>query len=374
MQASLLFRPTWLEIRAAMLKFKPARKTLPFFLIPLIGTLVGQTTAILAAGYQVDGHILRGYTTPNGSQGTASNWFQVKVDRCSTTITAGPINDPVIEFFQHCFDGKNSSLLVKYVAQSPLKVANEATLMLNSGPVPEYGYGMISEVWLAYASACFYQRLANGHSPPVFDMGGGFRESHQMVKSDWRLTKTAPPLLDYMRDFADGFRYSEEDGKLLKQQLPSPFNRGYTNSIYSVILWTNHAGLTLPLQWRVVQYRPNLVTGRLEPITTHGFTTAISMEGYASDFSPHMPKNTRIIDNTLEAQGSPVHTYAYMTTNGQIRTLAQLEQETDFIFALQDAPPAPKRPAKRLLIALVVFVLILFPSIFFAWKYRPGKS
>lgn len=364
------------------------------FVLGFAMTLFGLLPVALAVKYQASGSIIRDYVKPDGSHGTVSNWFRLAAADSRCRITAGAIRDPTVEFFEYRCDGTNSSLLIKYSNHTnlltakpkdgqlmtttntePPKIANEATLMLNTGPVPEYGCGMISEVWLAYASAPFYERSANGRTEPVFSMGSGFREHHLMVKSEWKLTASVPVLLERMCDFSDGFRYDEQDGTLLKERLPSPFDQEGTNAVYSVTRWTNYDGLILPSEWQVVQYKPNLQTGQLEPkLTTRGYTVSVDTSDPGMDFAPLVPKNTRVIDSTLEAQGIPIRSYAYLTSDGRLRTLAEMARDQDFQWALQDADKARTLPGKRSLVAIIAAVLILFPLVFLLHRHWRRSS
>ena len=302
----------------------------------------------LAAAYQVSGSTIVDFVKNDGSIKTVSNWFRVVVADCRSRITAGGMGDPRVEYFEYCCDGKNSSLLIKYFP-GPVKLANQATLNLNTGPVPEYGNGQISQVWLAYASACFYQRSTPGRTDPVLNMGNGFRENHLKVKSEWKLTTSLPPVLEHMCDFSDGYRYNEQDGILLKEKWPSPFDKGSTNATYSVLQWTNYQGLTLPSEWQVIQYKPNLETGRLEPwVTTSGYTASVGTGAVDMNFAPSVPKVTRVIDNTLEAQGVPLRAYDYLAADGRLRTLAEIKRDPDFNLRFQeDAKKFQTAPATR---------------------------
>ena len=300
------------------------------------------------APYQVSGSIISDYVKADGSIRTVSNSFRVVVADCRSRITAGGgagAGAIGIESNEYCCDGTNSSLLVKFVPHT--NTANQAELTLNTGPVPEYGNGLISQVWLAYASACFYMNSTSEWTDAVFFMGRGFRENDLKVRSEWKLTTRVPPVLEHMCDFSDGYRYNtqyneqDDDNILLKEKMPRPFDRENTNAIYSVLQWTNFQGLTLPLEWRVVHYmptlEPNLANGKLEPrMTIHGYTTSVGTGAADMNFAPSVPKVTRVIDKTLEAQGVPLRMYIYLASDGRLRTLAEIKRDPDLKTALQE--------------------------------------
>jgi RNA polymerase sigma factor (sigma-70 family) len=304
----------------------------------------------LTATYQVSGSTIKDYVMADGSIKTVSNWFRVVVADCRSRITAGGAENARIEYFEYCCDGTNSSMLIKHVPHT--NSANQATLTLNTGPVPEWGNGQISQVWLAYASACFYLNSTSEWTDAVFFMGNGFRENHLKVQSQWKLTTSVPPVLEHMCDFSDGYRYNEQDEILLKEKMPSPFDRENTNATYSVLQWTNYQGLTLPLEWQVVHYmptlEPNLANGKLEPrMTIHGYTTSVGTGAADMDFVPSVPKVTLVIDDTLEAQGVPMRSYEYFAPDGRLRTLAEIKRDPDFKSALQEGRRVWGSPATR---------------------------
>ncbi len=186
-------------------------------------------------------------------------------------------------------------------------MVNEANLFLNPSVVPDYGFGLITPVWLAYASSWFYQRAGQHRTEPVFFMGSGFRASHLTVESKWELARQPPRMLVWMCDFTDGNQYREEHGTLIKERLPAPFDKPTTNAFYEALSWTNLGPLRFPLEWRVVQYKPNFTRLSLEPtITTWGHTLDISNGTSLADFHPEIPLKTRVVDRTLESQGVPL--------------------------------------------------------------------
>jgi len=278
---------------------------------------------------------------PGGGEGHATNWFRVVVSDAKTRIRAGGMSNEKVQFFEHTCDGTNSAMLMQYVSDSDddihwkRRVLNDAMLILNTGVVPEYNYGFITQVWLAYASRWFYSHSASHRTEPVFFMGRGFRSEGSTVESHWQLAKEPPGVLAWMCDYFDGGQYHREDLQLVRNPLPPPFDTLVTNSLYFVRSWTNFNELSLPLEWEIRRYRPNVSEGKLEvDYVTKGYTTAIRKGTSITNFTPTVPRRTYIIDRSLPAQGVSAAQYVYMTFEGRILTLPELQRRPDFLSIL----------------------------------------
>jgi hypothetical protein len=221
--------------------------------------------------------------------------------------------------------------------RSPTKAANDATLILSTNVVPEYGFGLMASVWLAYASSCYYDSANPEAVEPVSYLGPGFKEQHVNIKADWRLLNGRTPFIERSVEFADGFHYLQKGREFSKEPYPPPFDKGFTNCVYSVTQWTNISGSRFPLSWEVLQFKPDLDSGELKTRAhTYGRATEIGLEDVPMPQPSDLPQNTRIIDKTLEAQGIPIPTYAYMTTNGRVQSIAELRKQDLFQIALQN--------------------------------------
>jgi hypothetical protein len=344
---------------------------LTWFLLPLFLTRLAS-----AVQYEASGVAEQRYLQGDGSEGLVTNWFRVAVSDCHAVIRTGGMTDAAVEFFEYSCDGSNSTLLIKYLPNQELKkkvreIVNEANLFVNTGVVPEYGLGLITHVWLAYASSCFYQRSTTNRTEPVFFMGSGFRENHLTVESTWQLSQEQPRVLTWMCDYSDGHRYWEEHDTLLKERLPPPFDKPATNAFYSVSSWTNLDNQHLPLEWSVVQYKPNLAKGFIEPrITTLGHTLSLGNGTSRAHFVQEMPLRTRVIDKTLEAKGLPIRQYGYLTTNGQLLTLAAIKAQPGFAPNLEAGLRAASLSSRRQLILVVMVILVSFPVVIAVWRSR----
>lgn len=365
-----------------------------------IVTLGGATVSSLAGTvqlpvtYRVEGTIQREWHAPSGGVRTLTNWFIATVSNSCSAIRSGGMTDNAVDYFEYVCDGQDSSMLTKYVPRdatsvlirrggefrkTPLKgkqaTRNKATLMLNSGPVPEYGFGLISFVWIAYASAEFYSGQRTNYIDPVLDMGTGFRENELRVRAEWTLSPHAPALPEWMCDYGDGNQYSEEHGELIRKPFPKPFNSPMTNCVYEVLSWTNIGEVTLPSAWRLTEFRVNLEAKKYEikAITT-GITASADVQIPSGEFVIRGLADTRVLDRRLPAQGIPIRVVDYFSTNGSLLTLDQLRARPEFRPALADGLGARLAATKRRTTLLVIVAIFGFPSVFLLWNALRRKK
>ena len=360
------------------------------FLPPMLSIAVCAREA-----YEAHGSVEQRWLKTDLSWGTTTNWFWAAVSNCNCIIRTGGMADNAVEYFEYWSDGVSSTLLTKYapltnllVATRPLKngvslktnsvpykVLNDATLIINHGVIPEYGFGLITPVWLALASSCFYQCAVSNKSDPVIFIGPGFRESNLKVASGWRLADTPPRLLEWMCTICDGYKYHEEHDTLIKERLQSPFNKAFTNAWYSVLNWTNVNGLLIPREWTLIQLRPSAGRDFLETnMITSGRTEKVVLSEVEQDLGLPIPPNTRVLDRSLPSQGIPIREYAYFTTNGQLLSIPELKRQLNFPLMLADARQSAYSSTRRRTVLAVSLVLLCFPVAMVLWRSRHRQT
>lgn len=317
--------------------------------------------------YEMKGNIESRYLRHDGEWASITNWFEVSVSGCRSAIRAGSINDKAIEYFEYVCDGTKSALLIKYYPPEMRgsRSINQANLIINSGPVPEYGFGLITHVWLACASSCFFQKKG-GQIEPIFNMGPGFREHHLKVEANWSLAATNPKLPEWMCDFTDGKVYKEENGVFQTEPLPTPFDKPTTNAIFSVLAWRKLADLRLPSKWQVIEYKPDFTNQTLEAwkIVT-AYTTAVRAGTSRDSFAIQAPQYTWVTDRTLEARGVPVAEFSYISTNGNILSLSEMSQQRNFMPILKEGVKKVLVPKKRSHVVIAVSILCFLTVVVF---------
>jgi hypothetical protein len=360
------------------------------FLPPMPSVAVGAHEA-----YEAHGSLEQRWLKTDLSWGTTTNWFWAVVSNCNCIIRTGGMADNAVEYFEYWSDGVSSTLLTKYAPSTnvfvaarpfkngvslktnsvPYKVLNDATLIINHGVIPEYGFGLITPVWLALASSCFYQSAVSNKSDPVIFIGAGFRESNLKVASRWHLADTPPRLLEWMCTISDGYRYHEEHDTLIKERLPSPFNKSFTNAWYSVLNWTNVNGLVIPRDWTLIQLRPSTGEDVLETnMITSGRTQKVFLSRAEQDLGLPIPPNTRVLDRTLPSQGIPIRECAYFTTNGQLLGIGELKKQLNFPLMLADARQSAYASTRRRAVLAVSLVLLCFPVAMVLWRSRHRQT
>lgn len=343
--------------------------------LALIGTCK-QGAAAVSASYEMDGYVEQKYIR-KGEWDMITNWFQVAVSGARSTIRTGGMTDKAVDYFEYVNDGTNSEMLIKYNPPDPLsarKPINQASVIINSGAVPEYGFGLITPVWLACASSHFFHS-AGKQIEPIFYMGLGVRKHHLKVNAKWSLVAERPRLPEWMCDFSDGNTYNEENRALIVKKLPAPFDKPTTNSVYSVLSWTKVDDLHLPLEWRVIQYRPNLESQTLESkIISTGHTTVVRSGTSRDSFEIHAPEYSRVTDRTLEAQGVAVPEYTYLTTNGDLLPLSEIKKQIGFapILAAGERRVPVHASDRRLIVLAAIFIILCVLAVVLLWRWRQG--
>ena len=223
-----------------------------------------------------------------------------------------------VEFGEYGWDGTNSYVLHKFLTNElqntahslskstdtttyldkPSQARNQAQLRIFEGIDRPINNDDFESVWLAYASSAHYRARKSGEkTEPIWDMGGDASAAGKLFRAEWRLNPRPPFLPESVMDFTDGYEYSwvtespawsasqgapgqfqlltdVSKGEVRRargtrvahvQKMPAPFNRECTNSVFEVLAWTNINGLTLPREFRVTLYEPDLVA-KSEPV------------------------------------------------------------------------------------------------------------
>lgn len=346
--------------------------------------------------FEIEGKIEQTYHLQNTDKiSYLTNWFRLMVDGPKCKIRSGNLGDDAVRFFEHFCDGTNSYMLIQY-DESKTNIAhyiskgqnlvrtnssgsrsnvNNATLIINVGLVPEYAYGLISPVWLAYGSGEFYLNNTSNRCEPVVSMGRGFRERGLTVDSQWKLSDRAPHILSSMCDFYDGKTYREEGGRFIEDSLPEPLDKPTTNVIYQVTSWTNFNTLSFPLSWEVVRYRPNVSRRKMELASKVKGVSQIIRSGLTtSQLELLLPNRTRITDKRLSQLGFSIGQYTYSVVDGQVKDPNELSELKDFKRSIAAAKAgAPRKPQRFGLMAIMV-LLMAFPVVLWFWRHYHGNN
>ena len=312
--------------------------------------------------------------------------FRASVDGPNVAIRAKILSQTNIDYYEYTTEGTNSFLQTRFSddvlateayqnihgkwEKVPLKGGaqrpqNQATLIIRPGVIPEFGYDFITSVWLAYGSKYAYGETNEGMVAPLFDMGPGFREAGKKVRAQWMLQSEPPGLVRYLADYSDGNEYTKIGTQVKVTPLPEPFNKGFTNSLFTTSVWTNIGKLVIPTSFRLSRFGSDLSGSggpRLRLLYACSGSAQAVAEGVSrSDFKYHVPERCRVVDYSLPSIGVPLNMYTYLSVSGAVADLKQLEKSPAFRATLKRSRAVSKDPLKRFIIYIILFALLAVP-------------
>ncbi|MDR3457140.1 MAG: hypothetical protein P4N60_06810 [Verrucomicrobiae bacterium] len=270
---------------------------------------------------------------------------------------------------------------------------NNSVGFVERGVVPDNVAGnQVSELWLAFASGCYFDGLTNNMMKPVYDeMDPSMRGRYEVVKSRWQRFESSPKLpqrVVYTNNQIEGFY----KGKTVKRPAPHPFENGYDRAEYESSSTTNVGGLVLPRKFSFKEYAviqtakadSHLVLYRV----VEGYLTAAEPVCERTVFLPSLTDASYVDDARFARLPHPVISLSYMVTNRvwpqfDSPVLQNLYAEearrqeaytTNHVDTLLDGT-GPGSKSKRLMV-LLFLILSIFPLGYFikrTWK-AGGKT
>ena len=201
----------------------------------------------------------------------------------------------------------------------------EAYLSVNPTVVPQFSTFTLP--WLAYGSSCYLSEIKDGmiQSPVVQDFTKAKTKYWLAPKApaQWRFSTQGPGLLQSLVVYRDGEAL----------ELPEPFRGRTTNCVYEVLRWTNVAGMTLPLEFKLTRYTLNLHAKDSPRLLVDGLflglASGISSHLSITNFAPVISTNTQVTDRRFEDEDAE-HAIVYMAKEGRILTCEELKKEPRF--------------------------------------------
>lgn len=201
----------------------------------------------------------------------------------------------------------------------------EAYFNLNPTVVPPFSTFTLP--WVAYGSGCYLRGVTNGmiQSPVAQDITKPRTKYWLAPKAPahWRFSSRPPNLLELLVVL--------RDGEALK--LPVPFTGRTTNCVYEVLQWTNVAGLSLPLEFKLTRYAPDLEARDSPRLLVDGLfcgvATGIAPRLSITNFTPLISTNTQVADRRFEEEDVE-HAIVYMAREGRILTREELRKRPQF--------------------------------------------
>jgi hypothetical protein len=347
---------------------------------------IGSCRGLCSPAFEVSGNVTTSAFEPDGKTNTFIVRYRASINTCKAAIRATLPTNPRVQYYEYTTDGQTSSFMVRYsdtnlvseVFRSrggklekinlpvPVSPANQASLILRSNVVPEYGFDFITTLWLAFVSKCFYaSQQTGGTVAPIFSMGEGYRESGGRVRAQWSFDDIEPGFLKYMCDFSDGREYRRTGSKLTFTSMPKPFDKGFTNSVFNVLQWTNVSSLRIPFIFELLRFAPQLGSGNQQKLQTlytcKGTVDSVRISLSVTNFTPDIPMKCRVTDYTVSDKGTPFNGYTYLTTNGTLLTFEELKLEPQFQLAMRTADRAVAKTRKQYFLFACFLVTLIIP-------------
>ena len=216
----------------------------------LIGTFWIGIHGSYGQQFQVDGKITSSYVDSRGLlQNEVTSDFNVCVSNCAWVITITPTNKSEADYHRLSYDGGQlyiytdaQTAISKMIAEMrssgsvvPDKINLAHGCVVNS-EVPHYmGANGAGQIWLTYASACYFQKNGSNLLDVPWIYGFGTNGEVVMVndlaqcRGVWKIGRDSPQTPRSVLYFGDEFET-------------------FTNAVYESMTFTNLFGLLLPVE------------------------------------------------------------------------------------------------------------------------------
>jgi hypothetical protein len=349
-------------------------------------------------GYEIHGKVEYRFWVAGNIADQETNSFSITAIDCRSQIRVSGIPTPEgrqVESYEHIStpdlswfttifkEQPNDSLrnqdgLILDVTNKRLDKVYNAYVDLYTNPFPPVHIGLISPVWLAYASRCALGPGKKNMIYPMSFMGPGWPDINgNELKCEVYSSTEAPYLPDRIVEYADESVFEFVSGvqqRYLRQPpLPELYRQGFTNSIFEVLSWTNINNLHLPLHFQLIRYVPK----------SHGesnkdLDVLLVYEGYGELFDanttgqivlPEKAQSWSRVDDYRYASvgGQP---YLYTSKSGRILSFKELQELKPGGFSGETIVRS-----NTILVRSMVIGLMISPLIFlFVWNYWKGKK
>ncbi len=264
------------------------------------------------------------------------------------------------------------------VQKGRTNIDNIATANVMKGLVPHYPSPptlCAGAVWLTYASGCYFRNVTNGWVEPAVSVGVPSPRGYDVYPEDFVLKMAVvtkgynalgvPERVDYLEE---GFRPVD------KKPYPSPFDAGFTNTIFEIADTTNWNGMAFPLAARMRTYGVETSSNGVGCLRLwHDYevrTESITLVTPRTDYRPAIPGVTAIYDDRFTRKLG--NGFGYTGTNWLTEREALNSQEYK-----RAAMAAGKWPVKiPPFFTLAFLCLLLLPPFFYLtrrWQ-RPGAG
>lgn len=309
--------------------------------------------------YTVTGNLKYEIQLPNGTTTILDRSYQIGVSNCMWHITVALQQ----EGFALMCDYDSTNL----VCYGPTNVGL-ITGFIENVPVPsDWGAACVQHVWMAYASACYYQSLTNSEVYS-FSLISGLRGHRLRYKetAKWTLHDQKPHLPSFIEMTSAGIRNVNAEGKLTLQNYGAPFEKGYTEGQYEVDSYTNVQNYTFP---KTYNYRGYIIGNGSTTkciVNVRGRTTSVAM-GFVSR---SLPDTVLLQDLRV-----PEPNVTYVNIGGRIPDINSLAVAEARSKSVPSSTGTVQTPAEKKSPAAIRWLLTILtvPILFLVWSMVKKK-
>ena len=259
------------------------------------------------------------------------------------------------------------------------KVSNDATLVIHSEVIPDYTKEFVTPIWLAYASFCFFPASdGDEYLLPIYPLGEDpaardlFAAERKEARTRWKRDDRLPRLLSEVDVLRDRKMYFAVGGKLRQMRAPPSLKVHESVYSYKVDVWTNVAGLNLPLRFTVT--RKNLLAvpstdpageEHLSKLIYVGTLKSAAAKAMANTFVPEIPKASRVIENRFAVERPSVRNVDYLISDGRILSLSEVRRLEKFQIMQRESGFREGATPKKWMITATLGVLLILPLVLY---------
>ncbi len=292
-------------------------------------------SCILAYEYEVDG---RADFKSMRRQTEVSYAFSISVSNClwKLAITDYPLAGASTEVLG---DGQNVYFLTKTnkFANDPNMESskwNFSTLRVVPGEFPIDQSPHVPQIWLAYASQCYFASDLKGRARQVWEYDDvNLVSIEHTLPTKWAVKPEAFGLPANVVYANPGEFYVNREGQSTVMPAPAPYNEGFTNFIYEVVGFTNVLeNVVLPREALFSRFsilQDGKSKEQLRLLSVSKVTCHFVRLGLAGPIRLEIPKRTFITDYRYRLPNT-LQPLTYMSKLGVLLSEAEIKKTPDY--------------------------------------------
>lgn len=359
--------------------------TLPLTLAALV--LLGSTWVAQGAGFRALGKVTyRTYSLEGTVEATWTKEFEAVVEGNLSYVSSSG-DGMAVSKYEYYGDGTNSYRLTHVsqpvVGQEVVEfksgkittnvISEDRHLSLiplnveiNPWVVPIVDMSFTTPVWLAYCSTAYFQSRTANQVLPITILMHEVLASGVTVPAKWTLHPSEPNLLERVVYLSDGKQYrAGPDGRLEAGKPKAAFHGWTTNVTYTVSQWTNASGFTVPQQFQLTILVPRPGARQSADLimasSYDGYLTELHPSLHELGFPPSLPPKVRVTERRFTEDPIPIGELGYTSTNGRIRSIADLKDSPKYIDRLNDILEEQRRAGRRTKMLVVLCITAALP-------------